>query len=146
METFKIIEGFENYSVSDFGNVRNNKTGRIMKQTITSEGYIRIGLKLNKVERKKRVHILVANAFIANPDGKVCVDHIDNIRSNNNINNLRWATHVENGQNATISKNNKTGQKGVFYVKTTKSEFIANVKSKVGPKIQFNKDSKLKVI
>ena len=40
METFKIIEGFETYSVSDLGNVKNNKTGRIMKMSFHPEGYI----------------------------------------------------------------------------------------------------------
>ena len=69
METWKIIEGFENYMVSDYGNVKNIKTGRIFKQSMTSDGYIRISLKLNKVADKKLVHILVANAFIANLDG-----------------------------------------------------------------------------
>ena len=120
METYKIIEGFENYSVSDFGNVRNNETVRILKKTITSDGYIRISLKLNKVEYKKRVHILVANAFIANPDGKACVDHIDNIKSNNHINNLRWATSAENQHNRSVNINNKSGCKGVSWHKGNK--------------------------
>ena len=96
METFRIIEGFENYSVSDFGNVKNNKTGRMLKNTIITVGYIQIGLMLNKVECKKRVHILVAKAFIPNPESKSSVDHIDNCKTNNNITNLRWATSKEN--------------------------------------------------
>ena len=63
------------------------------------------------------MHILVANAFIANPDGKACVDHIDNIKSNNNINNLRWATNSENQHNKSMSKNNTSGVKGVVWHK-----------------------------
>ncbi len=117
MESWKIIEGFENYMVSDHGNVKNNKTGRIKKVNAHKDGYIQISLKLNKVEYKKRVHNLVANAFIANPDEKACVDHIDNIKSNNNINNLRWATCSENQHNRSVNINNKSGCKGVIWHK-----------------------------
>ena len=92
MENFKIIEGFETYSVSDNGNVKNNKTGRIMKQNYRKDGYIEICLMKDNKKYSKRVHILMAIAFITNPDGKLCVDHIDNDKSNNNIANLRWAT------------------------------------------------------
>ena len=69
----------------------------------------------------KKVHILVANTFIANPGGKACVDHIDNIKSNNNINNLRWATYSENQQNRTITKNNTSNVKGVSWHKLNKN-------------------------
>ena len=87
MESWKIIEGFENYSVSDHGNVKNNKTGRVKKIGITIYGYIRIGMQLNKVLHKKLVHRLVACAFVPNPENKQCVDHIDNNRSNKRANN-----------------------------------------------------------
>jgi hypothetical protein len=63
------------------------------------------------------VHRLVAVAFIANPDDKTCIDHIDNSRINNDISNLRWATHTENSQNASISSNNSSGVKGVYFNK-----------------------------
>ena len=117
MEHYKIIAGFETYSVSDHGNVKNNKTARIMKTRFHPEGYIIVDMRLNKQRYSKRVHILVANAFIANPDEKACVDHIDNIKSNNNINNLRWATNSENQHNKSMSKNNTSGVKGVVWHK-----------------------------
>ena len=120
METYKIIEGFENYSVSDHGNVKNNETARILKKSITQQGYIRIGMQLNNKQYKKLVHVLVARAFTPNLENKKFVDHIDNCKTNNNITNLRWATSVQNGQNRTLNKNSKTGQKGVSYEKKTK--------------------------
>ncbi len=52
METYKIIDGFENYLVSDHGNVKNTKTGRIMKQH-NSHGYKRLTLHINKMPYKK---------------------------------------------------------------------------------------------
>ena len=114
METWKLIEGFGNYSVSDHGNVKNNKTGRIMK-TRVNFGYIIIDMRVNKQTYTKRVHILMAIAFITNPDGKSCVDHIDNDKSNNQIANLRWATHSQNGQNKSMMSNNTSGVKGVDF-------------------------------
>ena len=119
METYKIIEGFENYSVSDYGNVKNNKTGRIMK-TRVNFGYIIIDMRVNKQTYTKRVHILMAIAFITNPDGKLCVDHIDNDKSNNQIANLRWATHSQNCQNKSMMSNNTSGVKGVVWHKASK--------------------------
>ncbi len=59
-----------------------------------------------------RVHILVAKAFIPNPDEITDVDH--NNRTNNNIENLRWSTRSENNYNASISKNNTSGVKGAI--------------------------------
>jgi hypothetical protein len=65
----------------------------------------------------KQVHVLVADAFLENHDGKSFVDHIDNDRSNNNISNLRWATSIENNRNAIVRKDNKSGVKGVHFDK-----------------------------
>ena len=47
---YKTIEGYENYEISSLGNVRNKKTGRILKQALSSNGYYRTGLVLNKKE------------------------------------------------------------------------------------------------
>ena len=118
MESWKIIEGFENYMVSDHGNVKNNKTGCILKQHV-QDGYKRLTIHLNKTQYKKYVHVLVASEFIPNPENKQCVDHIDNCKTNNNISNLRWATHTENMQNSSVSKNNASGSKGVHYDKAS---------------------------
>ncbi len=85
METYIIIEGFENYSVSDFGNVKNNKTGRIMIQKYRENGYMDICLMKDNEKCSKQDHILTAIAFIPSPDEKSCIDHIDNDKSNNNI-------------------------------------------------------------
>ena len=115
-ETYKKIKGFENYSVSDFGNVRNDKSGRILKGKLDN-GYLRVNLTNNKTEQKKFKHRLVAEAFLLNPENKKCVDHIDNDRQNNKLINLRFATAKENGQNRSINKNNTSGTKGVSWNK-----------------------------
>ena len=65
----KKIEGFENYSVSDFGNVRNDKTGRILEGKI-NQGYLRVHLMKNKRRHKIYIHKLTVEAFLLNPDKK----------------------------------------------------------------------------
>ena len=120
MEHYKIIAGFETYSVSDHGNVKNNKTARIMKTRFHTEGYIIVDIRVNNQRYTKRVHSLMAIAFITNPDGKLCVDHIDNCKTNNSITNLRWATSSQNNQNKSMMSNNTSGVKGVVWDKHTK--------------------------
>ena len=117
METWKNIEGFENYSVSDHGNVKNNKTGRIKKVNASKDGYIRVSLNINNKKHTQLVHILIANAFIANPDEKLSVDHIDNNKCNNKLHNLRRATTTENNQNRGMRTDNTSGVKGVSWSK-----------------------------
>ena len=117
METYKLIEGFENYSVSNLGNVKNNKTGRVKVATVYKCGYIRVFMLMNKQKYATTAHILVAKAFIENPENKPCVDHIDNDKSNNNVNNLRWATLSENQHNRSVNKNSSSNAKGVSYHK-----------------------------
>ena len=126
METYKKIQGYENYSVSDFGNVRNDKTGRIKTAGANKNGYIRVDLTKDGITKHIHTHQLVALTFIPNLENKPHVDHIDNNRINNNITNLRWATRSENNQNASIRSNNKSGSKGVSWSKKTQ-KWSANI-------------------
>lgn len=93
---WKKIEGFQNYSISDDGNVRNDNTMKILKQHIGNRGYYMVNLWRNNKGHWKTIHRLLAVAFIPNPENKLCVNHIDGNKKNNNINNLEWCTHSEN--------------------------------------------------
>lgn len=84
------------YAVSSAGKVRNNKTGRILVASPNKKGYLRLRLGRGK---DYRVHRLVAEAFIPNPEGKPCVDHINTIKDDNRVENLRWVTVDENNHN-----------------------------------------------
>ena len=92
IETYKKIEGFENYSVSDHGNVRNDTKGKVIKTCANSQGYGQVQLWTEKKRHDRRVHILVAAAFLENDEKKPMVDHIDGDKMNNDVFNLRWAT------------------------------------------------------
>ena len=113
-EEFRVCIGHNNYSVSNFGRVRNNKTNKIIKGSLR-DGYLRIIYRLDGSRTRVPIHRLVSNAFIPNPDDKAEVDHIDNNRTNNNAYNLRWCTSNENQHNIGLKANNTSGHKGVTF-------------------------------
>ena len=101
------IEGYENvldgYYIDENGNVISEKINAPLKSKDNGRGYLRVALKL-KEERKWRqayIHRLVAKAFIPNPDNKPEVNHKDENKSNNAVENLEWVTHIENNRYGT---------------------------------------------
>ena len=109
MEEWRMINQFPNYSVSNLGNVMNNKTNKIMKLCLKG-GYYHIGLSNVKNRKNMKVHRLVALAFIDNPENKPEVNHINKNKLDNSISNLEWVTHKENmihKSNGLIYKSNK---------------------------------------
>ena len=96
--------------------MRNDKTCRILKNSHRN-GYHMVRLRKENKTYKNDIHRLVAITFLPNPENKKCVDHIDNNRQNNNLKNLRFATHSQNSQNQSMSKNNTSGTKGVCWNK-----------------------------
>lgn len=95
-----ILEADNRYSVSNYGNVKNNNTCKLRKKSLTKRGYYSIMFSFKNKFKFIPVHRLVALAFIPNPENKICVNHIDGNKLNNNVNNLEWATHSENNQHA----------------------------------------------
>lgn len=94
IEEWKKVEKFPNYSVSNMGRIRNDKTNKMMKLH-KANGYYKVDLRGNE-KKQLRVHRLVATAFIPNPRNKPQVNHKDGNRSNNNVDNLEWCTNQEN--------------------------------------------------
>jgi hypothetical protein len=93
-EIYSISEELGNYSVSNYGNVINKKTGVIKSQTIDkSDGTVKTTLFKNGKKRSIMVHRLVAFAFLNNPNHHPFVKHIDGNKQNNYYKNLEWHTH-----------------------------------------------------
>ena len=96
MEVWRKIEGFETYSVSNKGNVRDDNTGLLVK--LFGKDYVIVSLYDKTASKKKAllVHRLVAKAFLPNPDNCPVVNHIDEDKQNNNVSNLEWCTQSYN--------------------------------------------------
>lgn len=111
MEIWKTVKDFENYEISNFGNLRNKTTGKFKKLSLNKEGYIRTSISNGKKTISIAVHRLVALMFIANPGNKPLVNHKDSNRSNNHVDNLEWVTSSENAKHMVMSGNhvNKNG-------------------------------------
>ena len=111
MEEWKPISQKPEYEISSHGRVRRGE--RILKNTLRGKYY---ELKLGR-GNTYRIHRLVAEAFLPNPENKPCVDHIDRNSLNNCVDNLRWATYIQNGMNRGSQINNKLGVKNVSWKK-----------------------------
>ena len=102
VEEWKDIEGYEGlYQVSNLGRVKSLNylhTGKeqILKNRLQNNNYLFVYLCKNSIKKNCSVHRLVAKAFLENPNNYPCVNHIDEDKTNNNINNLEWCTHKHN--------------------------------------------------
>jgi len=102
-EVWKWIEGFETlYQVSNMGRVKSfcEKIERILSPCPTKKGYYMVYLHKEKQKTNICIHVLVARAFIPNPENKKTVNHIDGDKTNNRADNLEWNTQKENQNHA----------------------------------------------
>lgn len=103
MEIWKNINGLNGeYQISSKGNIKHNN--RILKSHKDSDGYLIITLYINKKFVTYKLHRLVAQAFIENPNNLPQVNHIDCDKTNNNVENLEWCTLKDNISHAVKNK------------------------------------------
>lgn len=102
MERWRVVEKNTDYEVSDRGRIRKSNSHRVLSFYIARTGYPVIGLwnKDRKRRTKYTIHRLVASAFLDNPNGWPCVNHIDGNKENNNIDNLEWCSYSRNNKHA----------------------------------------------
>ena len=111
------IKDYPNYEISICGQVRNIRTKRVLKPRISKSGYYRVELYNSIKQSTQNIHRLVAKAFIPNLNNDDFVDHINNIKIDNTISNLRWCTNQQNQFNASLNKTNTSGVRGVYWYK-----------------------------
>ena len=98
---WKPVVGYGNlyedlYEVSNDGQVRRKKSGRILRLSIGTKGYYKVRLSRNGIGKSYEVQRLVALAFIDNPNNYPIVNHIDENPLNNSVDNLEWCTYQYN--------------------------------------------------
>lgn len=150
IEEWKPVKGLENrYMVSNLGRIKsvdtttNNGTqlrkGKLRKLSYDTYGYLRVSVIIDGKIKSLQVHRLVAGSFIPNLYNLPCINHKDENKSNNNINNLEWCTQKYNTnygtRNERVSKLlkgkriNPSNSKPVLQIDKTTNLIIASYKS-----------------
>lgn len=93
-EVWKNIDNADGFMVSNLGRILEGD--KILLPVINRSGYYSVSVKKNKKRKHYKLHRLVAEAFIPNPNNKPEVDHINTDKTDNRVDNLRWVTHFEN--------------------------------------------------
>jgi hypothetical protein len=132
-ESFRFIKDFEMYMISDEGRVFSIKSHKFLKPRIVKGGYYLVNLCKYGIMKTFYIHRLVGLHFLKNPENKGCIDHINNVRLDNRLINLRWCSYNENNRNSIIRKNNTSGIKGVYFHKQLnkyRAQIMINNKNK----------------
>lgn len=109
----KVIPETENkYFATEDGKIIG-PTGTILKPYLVN-GYEKVSLQLGGKSVKRRVHRLVAQAYIPNPEGLSDVDHIDENKLNNHVDNLQWLTNKDNTTRSSKGKTNSCKKRPMY--------------------------------
>lgn len=116
MEIWKGVIDFKNYEVSNFGNVRNIKTGKVIALP-ENLGYTRISLCSNGSRKNKTVHSLVMDSFVGYRKDCIVINHINGIKTDNRLENLEYCSQSHNRK-----EDFRTGRQSLQGEKNTQSK------------------------
>lgn len=124
-EIWKTVEGFEDYKISNLGNVKSVKKGKeeLLNKHINTAGYYSVMFCQNGITKRVMIHRLVGLHFIENSDCHPVIDHIDRNKTNNNVSNLRWATYSQNLINKDDPKS-YTNEKHIHFDKRKNKYYV----------------------
>lgn len=129
-EIWKDIVGYENkYQISSWGRLRN--TNGIMKPMFASNGYLVACLWKNNKQRKFVMHRLVAQAFLENPQNYKEINHIDEDKTNNRVENLEWCSHKYNMNYGTLKEKISKANSGKTASADTRLKLSQNSKGRI---------------
>ena len=116
----KDIKGYEGlYAITSCGKVWSYRRGRFLKSTFDSSGYLQVSLHKNGKRTCYKVHRLVAKAYLPNPENKPQINHKDENKTHNYINNLEWCDSTYNNNYGTRNERaGRTRGKTVICVET----------------------------
>lgn len=138
MEEWRAVPGYEGlYEVSNKGNVRNVRRNTLLRLTKTKYGYIQVYLYKNGIRTGLRVHRLVAKAFLLNPENLTEVNHKDEDKTNNSVDNLEWCNRSYNINYGTRKDKVKdTAIKNGYWTGLSKEEYMKEYREKNREKIR----------
>jgi DNA-binding transcriptional regulator YiaG len=118
---YKTIPNHPRYEISKEGIIRTKISLKIKSQYVGSTGYYMVSFSYLNKSKPLRVHRLIAETYIPNPENQPEINHKDGNKLNNNISNLEWVTHLGNMQHANKAglMNNKGSNNGTAKLKET---------------------------
>ena len=147
-EKWHPVPGYEGYySISNCGQVWSHYNDRLLKQVVSKQGYARVHLSVHGKVKIIAVHRLVAMAFIPNPENKPTVNHINEIKLDNRVKNLEWATNREQNVHGTRIERamahtdwNARSAKIDYQAVAAKHNYYEINRKQMKPILQFDKD------
>ena len=115
----EFINDFPDYLIDENGNIYSIKKKKFLNPSITDKGYLKVNLYNNGVYKTKFVHRLVAETFLPNPDNLPQINHKNECKTDNSVNNLEWCSASYNinygSRNKKISRKVQCIETGIVY-------------------------------
>lgn len=126
-EIFKTIEGFENYKASSLGYIINKKN-KILKPFFSNRGYLVVQLSNKLYRRSFNLHKLIAETFLIKENEKDEIDHINNNKQDNRLENLRYCSRSDNLKNRPIFYKKSSPLSGEHHIYKKNKKFLVLIR------------------